>query len=120
MIDGFQYPISPYMRRHGPDGYKNYESYRDWLRDEFTFRCVYCLHREQWYGRAATFHIDHVAPASKTALRRFDYTNLVYSCASCNEAKKAITGIPDPCQVAFNECLEILADGPSSSAQPGW
>ena len=44
----FQYPSSPYTRRHGPCGYSDHTSYKPWLRDEFTFRCVYCLARERW------------------------------------------------------------------------
>lgn len=44
----FNYPDAPHRRRHGPRGYADYASYRPWLRDEFTFRCVYCLLREQW------------------------------------------------------------------------
>ena len=39
----FDYPAPQEKRRHGPSGYRNYESYRPWLRDEFDFRCVYCL-----------------------------------------------------------------------------
>jgi hypothetical protein len=29
-------------------GYADTDSYRPWLRDEFAFRCVFCLVREQW------------------------------------------------------------------------
>ena len=39
------YPLSPHQRKHGPQGYKSYRSYKPWLRDEFTFKCVYCLVR---------------------------------------------------------------------------
>jgi hypothetical protein len=108
---GFEYPIELHTRRHGPTGYESYESYRDWLRDEFTFRCVYCLHRERWYGRGATFHIDHFSPQSDDPGGRCDYENLLYACATCNEAKKAILGIPNPCAVSFGDCLRILPDG---------
>ncbi len=46
MTTPFRYPDGPHQRRHGPRGYASYESYRPWLRDEFAFRCVYCLTRE--------------------------------------------------------------------------
>lgn len=108
---GFEYPTEPHRRRHGPAGYKDYNSYRDWLRDEFMFRCVYCLHREQWYGRGATFHIDHSVPVTEDSDRECDYSNLLYSCGTCNEAKKAVLGLPDPCHVAFHDCLRIMSDG---------
>ena len=55
----FVYPAQPHRRRHGPRGYAGYESYRDWLRDEFSFRCVYCLNHEQWVIAKGAFAIDH-------------------------------------------------------------
>jgi hypothetical protein len=110
-MDGFEYPTRPHVRRHGPGGYSGYESYREWLRDEFLFRCVYCLHREQWYGRGATFHIDHFIPVTTGRQGVTDYSNLLYACGTCNESKKSILGLPDPCKIAFNECLRVNPDG---------
>jgi len=104
---GFEYPTEPHLRRHGPEGYKDYESYRDWLRDEFTFRCVYCLHRERWYGRPGTFHVEHSVPVAVNPQGRSEYTNLLYACATCNTAKSDILSVPDPCHVAFADCLLI-------------
>lgn len=46
-MNPFVYAAFPNLRRRGPRGYRRHESYRDWLRDEFSFRCVYCLNREQ-------------------------------------------------------------------------
>lgn len=108
---GFEYPTSPHARRHGPGGYKDYGSYRDWLRDEFTFRCVYCLQREQWCSRGATFHIDHFVPASSNPEAKFEYINLLYACATCNEAKNDNPDFPDPCNVAFDQCLRVTSEG---------
>jgi hypothetical protein len=108
---GFEYPTGTYVRRHGPEGYENYESYREWLRDEFTFRCVYCLHREQWDPRGRTFHIEHSIPVKEHPDGECDYSNLLYACGTCNEAKKAILGVPNPCKVPFRECLRVLPDG---------
>lgn len=110
-MEGFEYPTWPHARRHGPSGYMDYSAYRDWLRDEFTFRCVYCLHREQWYSRSGTFHIEHFVPVSVDPEGKCEYSKLLYACATCNEAKKDILRVPDPCEVAFNECLRITADG---------
>ena len=60
-MNPFRYPPLPHVRRHGPRGYSDYPSYKDWLRDEFCFRCVYCLDRERWYpsGHRA-FGVDHI------------------------------------------------------------
>src|SRR5262249_44817794 len=108
---GFEYPNEVYSRRHGPEGYTNYESFRDWLRDEFLFRCVYCLHREQWYHRSTTFTLDHFTPVTVDDDGMCEYTNLLYACATCNNAKRAIIGIPDPCKIRFSRCLRINDDG---------
>jgi HNH endonuclease len=110
-MKGFEYPTSPHARRHGPAGYSGYGSYRDWLRDEFMFRCVYCLHREQWYSRSGTFEIDHFTPVSIDPQGKCEYSNLLYACAACNAAKQDILGVPDPCRVGFHECLRITAEG---------
>lgn len=59
----FDYPATSRARRHGPSGYLLYASYRDWLRDEFEFRCVYCLLREKWVS--CGFHLDHFHPVAR-------------------------------------------------------
>ena len=107
----FQYPAGPHVRRHGPVGYKKYESYREWLRDEFVYRCVYCLHRERWNSRAASFHIEHFIPVTIDADGECEYSNLLYACGTCNTAKAAILGVPNPCEVAFDECLRVETNG---------
>src|SRR5260370_11823691 len=107
----FEYPTKPHIRRHGPGGYLDYESYRDWVRDEFMLRCVYCLQREQWYDRGATFHIEHFMPVAEDPNGKLEYTNLLYACATCNTAKLGILGVPDPCIVAFATCVSIGNDG---------
>jgi hypothetical protein len=40
-----------------------------------------------------------------------EYSNLLYACATCNETKEAILGLPNPCLVAFGNCLRVMADG---------
>jgi hypothetical protein len=110
-MQGFEYPAEAHIRRHGPDGYQDYESYRDWVRDEFMFRCVYCLHREQWYDRGATFNIEHFVPVAGDPRGNLEYANLLYACATCNNAKRDILGVPDPCNIAFAHCVSITKDG---------
>jgi hypothetical protein len=61
----FAYASTEHQRRHGPRGYTNYRAYKPWLRDEFTFRCVYCLSRERWYPNGHEgFAVDHLIPRS--------------------------------------------------------
>lgn len=106
----FDYPAIAHVRRHGPFGYQDYASYRDWLRDEFTFRCVYCLKRELWGELLAAFHLDHFVPQSQDPTKALEYDNLVYVCASCNSLKSDLL-VPDPCQIAYGHCVRVNDDG---------
>jgi len=99
-----------HIRRHGPAGWANYARYRPWLRDEFCFRCVYCLIREQWVDMRRGFQIDHSIPQKLRPDLKADYDNLLYLCPSCNNLKGSYR-LPDPCAVALNECLRFNADG---------
>ena len=89
----FAYPIEPHERKHSPIGYAEYTQFKPWLRDEFSFRCVYCLQRETW-SRAgmAAFSVDHIIPQSLDTNNLFvcDYSNLLYSCLRCNHSGKMI------------------------------
>jgi hypothetical protein len=109
----FAFPERPHIRKHGPSGYEDYRSYKDWLRDEFTFRCVYCLERERWYpsGQDA-FAVEHVLPKGLPEYHHLecDYENLVYACNRCNAAKRQEV-ILDPCSQPFAEHLRVGEDG---------
>lgn len=109
MPEPFLYPDQSHIRRHGPV-YTAYESYRPWLRDEFSFRCVYCLKREQWGIVRGTFDIDHFVPQQIAPGRVTDYDNLVYSCAGCNAAKRSLV-LPDPTQVFVYPNVVVYPDG---------
>lgn len=106
----FAYPPTPHVRRHGPYGYMDYESYRDWLRDEFSFRCVFCLNREEWGLVRGMWDIDHFVPQHSHPQRKLEYENLLYACHTCNSTKSDQI-VPDPCEIAFGECVEIHEDG---------
>src|SRR3977135_4178953 len=98
MTTPFVYPPVPHVRRHGPAGYADYASYRPWLRDEFSFRCVYCLTREAWGPFRGQYAIDHFLPAALLPVETADYGNLLYSCITCNAAKGDRL-VPDPLTV---------------------
>jgi hypothetical protein len=109
-VEAFRYPSTPRRRRHGPRGYRQYESFRLWLRDEFEFRCVYCLAREQWGRVSASYDLDHFVAAADDASGALDYDNLVYACRSCNSAK-ARRPIPDPLVTLTDEQVVVFPDG---------
>src|SRR6266404_4650262 len=109
----FVYSNRPHLRKHGPAGYTDYTAYKPWLRDDFHFRCVYCLERERWYpsGHAA-FGVDHVLPKGTPEYLALicDYENLVYACNRCNSAKEDRL-LLDPCAIPLAEHVRIEDDG---------
>lgn len=109
MTAPFVYPNTPHARRHGPRGYADYASFRPWLRDEFSFRCVYCLLREQW-ARQGSFGIDHFLAVAVRPDKVADYDNLLYACATCNAAKRD-RPLPDPTHVLTNTAVWVAVDG---------
>ena len=109
MVQPYEYLGEPHRRRHGPAGYLSYESYRPWLEDEFSFRCVYCLKRMVW-APTAIWAIDHLIPRDDAPSLECEYDNLVFSCLFCN-LLKGPNRVPDPCQVAYGSCLRIEPDG---------
>ena len=105
----FTYP-SQHTRKHGPTGYKDYGSFRDWLRDEFIFRCIFCLKREQWGVVTNAWDIDHFTPQSRNPGAALDYDNLLYVCSTCNSLKSSHL-VPNPTTVSFHECVSVAEDG---------
>lgn len=109
-LSPFAYPSAPHARAHHPTGYDSVERYKQWLRDEFRFLCVYCLEREAWYpDRSASFSIDHIIPQSVAPALLRDYSNLAYCCTRCNSAKQDVR-LLDPTTEAMGGHLR-LGDG---------
>lgn len=106
----FAYPSKPHARRHGPQGYSKYGQYRNWLRDEFSFRCIYCLRRETWFAMSRDHEIDHFLPKSDRPDVERDYDNLVFACRQCN-GTKAAKYLPAPETVAYGDCLRVDDQG---------
>jgi hypothetical protein len=93
MTSPFDYPTAPMVRRHEPRGYANAASFRPWLRDDFSFRCVFCGIRETW--QPTHLDVEHFEPVARVPARVLDYRNLLYACRTCN-AKKGDRTVPDP------------------------
>jgi hypothetical protein len=110
MTEPFSYPSVPHVRRHGPQGYADYESYRPWLRDEFAFRCVYCLIRERWGPSKGIYALEHFLPMAARPDLAVEYDNLLYGCVSCNLSKGS-QQTPDPLRVLLDEEVKVAQDG---------
>ena len=106
----YRFPAVRHVRKHGPAGWKDYQKYRPWLRDEFCFRCVYCLEREKWRDPRRAWHIDHFQPQVNRPDLECVYSNLLYLCSGCNLCKRSRI-LPDPCEVNLAVCLEFKVDG---------
>lgn len=100
------------VRRHGPRGYSDYRGYKPWLRDEFDFRCIYCLTRERWERHPkAAFSVEHLTPKSIAPQSSTDYSNLAYACTTCNSLRQA-TPLPlDMRKESIGQHLRLDGDG---------
>lgn len=105
----FQYRESDHEWRHGPEGYDNYESYRRWLRDEFDYRCAYCLFREAWVP-TLSMTLDHFVAKVHDSSQAKVYENLRYACPSCN-SRKSSKRLPCPLEALRAGAVEVLEDG---------
>jgi hypothetical protein len=106
----FIYRLGPHRRQHDPQGYLDYGSYKEWLRDEFEFKCVYCLEREMWArSRKAEFSVEHIKPKRTHPELECVYTNLLYACIRCNLAKR-MGLLLDPCSEGLGKHVEFDDD----------
>jgi hypothetical protein len=87
------------------------------VRDDFDFRCVFCLAREQWSRVRGTFELDHFQPVKHNPERRLSYDNLLYCCSTCNAAKRDLV-LPDPCQVLVHDSIQVREDGVIEARTP--
>lgn len=107
----FDYPSTPHTHKHGPSGYIDYKSYKQWLRDEFVFRCIYCLSREKWYPNgAAAFSTDHFIPQVFNPALILTYDNLIYACLRCNSWRQE-NDVISPFKETMSNHLIINDDG---------
>ena len=64
--------------------------YSDWkeiIRRECFYQCVYCAIHESRFGGTRNFHIDHYKPKSLFSRLENNIKNLFYSCSICNTFK---------------------------------
>lgn len=109
-MPAYDYPTRPHRRKHGPRGYRAAAEFREFLRDEFLFRCVYCLEREQWGNHLGHFHIEHFVPVARRPDALLEYDNLLYSCQACN-LLKSDRDVPDPLRVFTRRTVTVARTG---------
>ena len=106
----------------------SYGDHREDLKLDFQDRCGYCNDIDSW--RFNWFEIDHFIPKTRnkkpflTIKTETDYSNLVYACRSCNNAKRNKwpsndenipiindEGFIDPCDDEYNSQFNRLHSG---------
>ena len=117
-------------RRENPLTVTDYHKHKGNLQEDFNHRCGYCDDHD--YFRMTDYQIDHFVPRVQLkTIKPTDYSNLVYSCRSCNRAKwdkwptgnekvanDGMKGFVDPCNVEFDKQFsrngrgEIVAETP--------
>lgn len=110
------------IRTSGVAHQDDYHVYHDQLKIDFNCRCGYCDDRD--VPRAYSFEIDHFVPQKVDNTKVTEYSNLVYACKSCNNAKRAKwptddktkpndgkVGWIDPCSKDYDEQFERGNDG---------
>jgi uncharacterized protein (TIGR02646 family) len=110
-------------RRNISSNVSAYGKHRDDLKLDYIDRCGYCNDVNTW--RFIWFEIDHFVPKKHLkTISETDYSNLVYSCRSCNNAKRAKwptgdekihnqnnKGFIDPCNDDYNKQFDRLNTG---------
>jgi hypothetical protein len=113
----FTYP-STFTAKYSPWGYTRYASYKDWLREEFSFRCVYCLTREKWCPSGhRDFAVEHIVPKVSNKRLQTVYENLAYSCHLCNSRKGTQLTL-NPRTNPFGTHLFVMPDGTITGLTP--
>lgn len=110
-------PDHPIQRRHEPTfsaGRRGYQSYRDCLRWEFGFSCIFCLLHEAdlaVYGveGLGIMGVEHFVPVSLDADAVNDYENCFYACRLCNGARASVP-VTDGQHRLLNACMDSLAE----------
>ncbi|WP_395137785.1 HNH endonuclease [Armatimonas sp.] len=103
--------------------YTDYTRYRPFLRQDFLYRCAYCLRHEYFLGGEAGCVIDHHRPQGGSYARPdliCVYENLYWCCNECNSIKgdtwpssaeyTAARRFLDPCQAEDDHDLHYRVE----------
>lgn len=100
----------------------NYIDYEQFLKKDFHNQCGYCGKHERIASKG--MEIDHFIPKKIDPSKINDYSNLVYSCFTCNRKKSSkwptndknifnngVVGFVDPASEEFSKHLGRKQDG---------
>lgn len=102
-MNPFLYQKILHVRRENPPAFSSYRNFKPFLEREFGYKCVYCRAPDTRLNHVV-FHIDHYRPKGRFPDLINEYSNLFYSCSSCNVRKgqywppeSSSPMIPNPC-----------------------
>ncbi len=123
----FHYPENVHTRTQKPLQYNNYKKYKPYLREEFGKACIYCRKPDS-LGDLDAFGVDHYRPKKKYPNLETDYSNLFYSCNTCNRRKgefwpthtQVSNGqfVPNPCDYVMHQHLRSEPNGTVAAHSP--
>ncbi len=87
-MNPFVYPKQKHIRTQTPPVYKNYGSYKPYLRKEFSRKCIYCCTPDSMRGESSS-GADHYRPQKYFPHLSVVYSNLFYCCNACNSRKSS-------------------------------
>lgn len=115
------------------DSTYQYSAYRQEIREDCEYRCVYCDAHEEEIGGELMFHLDHFRPQKHFPNLVHVPANLVWACCRCNllkrdhwpalglsiqETIKDGIGFIDPFGVDRNVYLALQVDGKLQALKP--
>lgn len=74
-------------RGDDPGPFSHPRDYVEFLREVFGRRCAYCRTPDDQTGRLEGMRVDHFVPESRDQSLRLEWSNLYYSCDTCNNRK---------------------------------
>ncbi|MCW8933725.1 MAG: HNH endonuclease [Gammaproteobacteria bacterium] len=116
----FHYQKITHKRKLSPGPFKNYRTYKKYLKIEFDATCVYCRMPDS-LSEEKSYAVEHYRPKSKFPHLETAYSNLFYSCCNCNgykgsfwpdNSQKAMgMFVPNPCDHVMHDHLRSQAEG---------
>lgn len=98
-----------------------YAQFSQFVREDFSECCAYCLLYELLAAGAENFELDHFRPQSIFPALSNDFFNLYYACHRCNHKKRNVWPAPDneasgyrfvdPCRELFSIHFQELENG---------
>ncbi|MBM3795622.1 MAG: hypothetical protein FJW31_16545 [Acidobacteria bacterium] len=81
---------SPHFRRRAEPpkvSSRDYQVFRETVRENFVATCSYCLLEERWAAGKENFELDHFRPQTLFPQLRMSFYSLYWSCHVCNRLK---------------------------------